>query len=39
MYEEKKILIGDLEKILLNTNNLDSLTSLSYLTEENYFEF
>lgn len=39
MYEEKKILIGDLEKILLNTNNLDSLTSLSYLTEENYFKF
>lgn len=38
-YEEKKILIGDLQKILPTIKDLSELKKLIFLTEEEYFGF
>ena len=38
-YSEKKILIGNLEKILSEVNSLEDLKKLVYLTEDEYFMF
>ena len=36
LFEEKKIIVGDLEKVVQNIDNLDQLR---FLTENNYFNF
>lgn len=39
LYDQKKILIGDLEKIITNTKNIEDLQMLKYITEDNFFDF
>lgn len=39
LYEEKKILIGDLKEKILDIKNLDELKAIPTLTEDNYFDF
>lgn len=39
LYEDKKILIGDLEEIVKNITTFEELKNLVFLDENNYFDF
>lgn len=39
LFEQKKILLGDLEEVLTNVQDLENLKNLKFLDESNFFDF